>query len=148
MADSKNKKANVVVPAKLVGITVPKETNCGQWYVEVVQKAELVEYYSEVSCAWIHRHCPVAWIQLIMLPFPLQISGFYILRRTYTMRPIPQQRPMLPGPVRRAPVDDDSQPLRCTSGTPFESSSKATLSPWASKKRASLCSCLPPRWLR
>lgn len=42
MADSKNK------AAKLVGITVPKETNCGQWYVEVVQKAELVEYYSEV----------------------------------------------------------------------------------------------------
>lgn len=45
MADSKNK------AAKLVGITVPKETNCGQWYVEVVQKAELVEYYSEVSRA-------------------------------------------------------------------------------------------------
>lgn len=54
MADSKKKpakpakQANVTVP-KLVGITVPKETNCGQWYVEVVQKAELVEYYSEVS---------------------------------------------------------------------------------------------------
>jgi hypothetical protein len=49
MADSKKKASKVVVPAKLVGITVPKETNCGQWYVEVVQKAELVEYYSEVS---------------------------------------------------------------------------------------------------
>lgn len=49
MADSKNK------AAKLVGITVPKETNCGQWYVEVVQKAELVEYYSEVSRTWADR---------------------------------------------------------------------------------------------
>lgn len=52
MADSKNK------AAKLVGITVPKETNCGQWYVEVVQKAELVEYYSEVS--WPCTRCPFA----------------------------------------------------------------------------------------
>ncbi|POS76810.1 prolyl-tRNA synthetase [Diaporthe helianthi] len=49
MADSKNK------AAKLVGITVPKETNCGQWYVEVVQKAELVEYYSEISGFYILR---------------------------------------------------------------------------------------------
>lgn len=59
MADSKNKAAKpkqggVTVP-KLVGITVPKETNCGQWYVEVVQKAELVEYYSEVSRRAIDR---------------------------------------------------------------------------------------------
>ncbi|KAK7699063.1 hypothetical protein SLS64_011977 [Diaporthe eres] len=57
MADSKKKgakQANVTVP-KLVGITVPKETNCGQWYVEVVQKAELVEYYSEISGFYILR---------------------------------------------------------------------------------------------
>lgn len=58
MADSKKKapakQGGVTVP-KLVGITVPKETNCGQWYVEVVQKAELVEYYSEVSRRAIDR---------------------------------------------------------------------------------------------
>lgn len=61
MADSKKKapkqapkQGGVTVP-KLVGITVPKETNCGEWYVEVVQKAELVEYYSEVSRRAIDR---------------------------------------------------------------------------------------------
>lgn len=57
MADSKNK------AAKLVGITVPKETNCGQWYVEVVQKAELVEYYSEVSRTC--THCPASFCVIL-----------------------------------------------------------------------------------
>ncbi|KAK7755521.1 hypothetical protein SLS62_002453 [Diatrype stigma] len=33
----------------LIGITVSKETNFPQWYQELVTKAELVEYYSEVS---------------------------------------------------------------------------------------------------
>lgn len=69
MADSKKKEkapkqapkqGGVTVP-KLVGITVPKETNCGQWYVEVVQKAELVEYYSEVSRRAIDRPICCCW---------------------------------------------------------------------------------------
>lgn len=33
---------------ELVGITVSKEDNFPQWYQELVIKAELVEYYSEV----------------------------------------------------------------------------------------------------
>lgn len=32
----------------IIGITVSKETNFPQWYQELVTKAELVEYYSEV----------------------------------------------------------------------------------------------------
>ena len=32
----------------IIGITVSKETNFPQWYQELVIKAELVEYYSEV----------------------------------------------------------------------------------------------------
>jgi prolyl-tRNA synthetase len=34
---------------ELIGITVSKEANFGQWYQELVVKAELVDYYTEVK---------------------------------------------------------------------------------------------------
>lgn len=39
----------------IIGITVSKETNFPQWYQELVIKAELVEYYSEISGFYILR---------------------------------------------------------------------------------------------
>ncbi|KAI1255233.1 hypothetical protein MGN70_003297 [Eutypa lata] len=39
----------------IIGITVSKETNFPQWYQELVTKAELVEYYSEISGFYILR---------------------------------------------------------------------------------------------
>ena len=40
---------------ELIGITVSKETNFSQWYQELVIKAELVEYYTEISGFYILR---------------------------------------------------------------------------------------------
>jgi len=33
---------------EIIGITVSKDTNFSEWYQELVLKAELVEYYTEV----------------------------------------------------------------------------------------------------
>ncbi|KAL1882027.1 hypothetical protein VTK73DRAFT_2741 [Phialemonium thermophilum] len=54
-------KAAATVPL-IIGMTASKDTNFSQWYHELVIKAELVEYYSE-------------------------ISGFYILRRLFSPTP-------------------------------------------------------------
>ncbi|KAI1636696.1 prolyl-tRNA synthetase [Biscogniauxia mediterranea] len=40
---------------EVIGITVSKDTNFSQWYQELVLKAELVEYYSEISGFYILR---------------------------------------------------------------------------------------------
>ncbi|RYP46246.1 hypothetical protein DL768_007513 [Monosporascus sp. mg162] len=42
-------------PREIIGITVSKETDFPQWYQELVIKAELVEYYSEISGFYILR---------------------------------------------------------------------------------------------
>jgi prolyl-tRNA synthetase len=39
----------------IIGITVSKEVNFSQWYQEVVLKAELIEYYNEISGFFIMR---------------------------------------------------------------------------------------------
>lgn len=40
---------------EIIGITVAKASNFSQWYQELVLKAELVEYYSEISGFYILR---------------------------------------------------------------------------------------------
>lgn len=39
----------------IIGITVSKEENFSQWYQEIVIKAEMVEYYNEISGFYILR---------------------------------------------------------------------------------------------
>lgn len=39
----------------IIGITVPKATNFPAWYQEVVLKAEMVEYYQEISGFFVLR---------------------------------------------------------------------------------------------
>jgi len=59
----KKEKAIPVVGGKsdgktdIIGITVQKDISFSQWYQEVVIKAELVEYYNEVSKT---RHCCIS----------------------------------------------------------------------------------------
>ncbi|KAK3937597.1 hypothetical protein QBC46DRAFT_392417 [Diplogelasinospora grovesii] len=56
-ANAKAEKANAkaaVVPV-VIGMTASKETNFSQWYHELVIKAELVEYYNEISGFYILR---------------------------------------------------------------------------------------------
>jgi prolyl-tRNA synthetase len=40
---------------EIIGITVSKSENFSQWYQEVVLKAELIEYYTEISGFFIMR---------------------------------------------------------------------------------------------
>ncbi len=62
---------------EIIGITTSKETHFSQWYQELVVKAELVEYYTEVReiCA---SRVPC---QHLLTDDAGQISGFFILRR-------------------------------------------------------------------
>lgn len=43
--------------AEIIGVTVSKDVNFAQWYQELVIKAELIEYYSEVSMGQSLRIC-------------------------------------------------------------------------------------------
>jgi prolyl-tRNA synthetase len=62
---------------QIIGMTVAKEANFSQWYHELVIKAELVEYYSEVRGKLGYCfHMPSLLTRDVE-----QISGFYILRR-------------------------------------------------------------------
>lgn len=49
----------------IIGITVTKAENFPQWYQEVVLKAEMVEYYNEISGFFILRPCSMfIWAQI------------------------------------------------------------------------------------
>jgi prolyl-tRNA synthetase len=48
----------------IIGITVSKEENFSQWYQEIVIKAEMVEYYNEISGFYILRRELHTWLCL------------------------------------------------------------------------------------
>lgn len=49
----------------IIGITVSKEENFPQWYQEVVLKAEMIEYYTEISGFYILRPAAMfVWSQI------------------------------------------------------------------------------------
>lgn len=49
----------------IIGITVSKDDNFAQWYQEVVLKAEMIEYYNEISGFYILRPAAMfVWTQI------------------------------------------------------------------------------------
>ena len=70
---------------EIIGITAQKAVNFPQWYQEVVLKAELVEYYSEISGFFILRPASMYIWNVIRQWFQERISLMGVEEASFPM---------------------------------------------------------------
>ncbi len=69
----------------LIGITVSKADNFSQWYQEVVLKAELIEYYTEISGFFIMRPATMHIWNIIYKWFKERIEALGVEETNFPM---------------------------------------------------------------
>lgn len=69
----------------IIGITVSKSENFSQWYQEVVLKAELIEYYTEISGFFIMRPATMHIWNTIRKWFQERIEGLGVEETNFPM---------------------------------------------------------------
>jgi prolyl-tRNA synthetase len=69
----------------IIGITVSKADNFSQWYQEVVLKAELIEYYTEISGFFIMRPATMHIWNTIRKWFQERIEGLGVEEANFPM---------------------------------------------------------------
>ncbi len=69
----------------IIGITVSKTENFSQWYQEVVLKAELVEYYTEISGFFVLRPATMYIWSVIRKWFQAEIEKLGVEETSFPM---------------------------------------------------------------
>jgi prolyl-tRNA synthetase len=69
----------------IIGITVSKTENFSQWYQEVVLKAEMIEYYTEISGFFIMRPATMYIWNTIRKWFQERIEGLGVEETSFPM---------------------------------------------------------------
>lgn len=76
----------------IIGITVSKADNFSQWYQEVVLKAELIEYYTEISGFFVMRPATMYIWNVIRKWFTAEIEALGVDETNFPMASLEQWR--------------------------------------------------------
>lgn len=76
----------------IIGITVSKADNFSQWYQEVVLKAELIEYYTEISGFFVMRPATMYIWNVIRKWFTAEIEALGVDETNFPMASLWQWR--------------------------------------------------------